>query len=114
TMGDMPMAYGVHLSNGWRLQAYLTPGHSGRNTLHLAFTDQRNGPVEVADTPVVTAKQGSTTRTLQTLRLAVGTPTANQFYAVGTCAAGRWDSHVPATAGDGTHLDTTFPLTVPR
>jgi hypothetical protein len=114
TMGSMPMVYGVHLANGWQLQAYLTPGRSGRNTLHLAFTDQRNGPVVVRDDPVVTARLGSATRSLQVLRLAFGTPTNNQFYAVGTFAAGRWDFHVTATAEDETRLDTRFSLTLGR
>jgi copper transport protein len=112
TMGAMPMVYGVHLANGWQLQAYLTPGRSGRNTLHLAFTDQRNGPVVVGDTPVVTARQGSATRSLRILRLAFGTPTTNQFYAVGTFSPGRWDFHVAATADDGSRLDTSYSLTV--
>lgn len=112
TMSGSPMVYGLHLSNGWQLQAYLTPGRPGRNTLHLAFTDQRNGPVVVTGTPVVTAKLGSTTRSLQILRLAFGTPTANQFYSVGTFTTGRWSFHVTAVAEDGSRLDTTFSLTV--
>jgi copper transport protein len=114
TMGAMPMVYGVRLSNGWQLQAYLTPGRTGRNTLHLAFTDQRNGPVVVSGTPVVTARLGGTTRSLQVLRLAFGTPTTNQFYAVGTFTTGRWSFHVTATAEDGSRLDTTFSLTLGR
>ena len=114
TMGAMPIAYGLHFANGWRLQAYLTPGRTGRNTLHLSFTDQRNGPVVVQDEPVVTAKQGSTTRTLPMLRLAVPTPTTNQFYSAGTFATGRWDFHVVATGGDGSRLDTTFALTIEK
>jgi hypothetical protein len=113
-MGAMPMAYGVHLSNGWRLQAYLTPGHAGRNTLHLAFTDQRNGPVVVEGTPAVTARQGAATRTLQMLRLGLGTPTTNQFYSAGTFAAGRWDFHVAAASGDGGSVTTSFTLTLPK
>jgi copper transport protein len=114
TMGDMPMVYGVRLTNGWQLQAYLTPGRTGRNTLHLAFTDQRNGPVVVNGTPVVTARLGSTTRSLQVLRLAFGTPTTNQFYAVGTFSTGRWSFRVTATADDGTSLEATFSLTLGR
>jgi len=114
TMGSMPMVYGVRLAYGWQLQAYLTPGRPGRNTLHLAFTDQRNGPVVVQDTPTVTARLGSAMRTLQVLRLAFGTPTTNQFYAVGTFASGRWDFHVTAAADDGTRLDSTFSLTLGR
>jgi copper transport protein len=114
TMGSMPMVYGVHLANGWQLQAYLTPGRAGRNTLHVAFTDQRNGPVVVRNSPAVTARQGSTTRTLQLLRLAYGTPTTNQFYAVGTFTTGRCDFHVTATTDDGTRLDSTFSLTLAR
>ena len=114
TMGDMPMVYGLHLANGWQLQAYLTPGRTGRNTLHLAFTDQRNGPVTVPSIPVVTARQGGTTRTLQLIRLAFGTPTPNQFYAVGSFTSGRWDFRVTTSAADGGRLETTFPLTVQR
>jgi copper transport protein len=112
TMGAMPMVYGVHLSNGWQLQAYLTPGHAGRDTLHLSFTDQRNGPVVVSGTPALTARLGSTVRTLQVLRLAFGTPTTNQFYAVGTFSTGRWSFHVTATSEDGTPVSTTFSLTL--
>jgi copper transport protein len=112
TMNGSPMVYGLHLANGWQLQAYLTPGRPGRNTLHLAFTDQRNGPVVVQGTPVVTARLGSTTRSLQVLRLAFGTPTANQFYATGPFAAGRWAFHVTATADDGRRLGATFSLPV--
>jgi hypothetical protein len=112
TMGTMPMVYGLHLANGWQLQAYLTPGHAGRNTLHVAFTDRRNGPVVVRDTPTVTARLGSATRSLQVLRLAFGTPTTNQFYAVGTYTTGRWEFHVTVTADDGSRLDTAFSLTL--
>jgi copper transport protein len=114
TMGDMPMVYGVRLSNGWQLQAYLTPGRTGRNTLHLAFTDQRNGPVIVGGTPVVTARQGSATRSLRLLRLAFGTATTNQFYAVGTFSSGRWDFTITATADDGSRLDASISLAVGR
>jgi copper transport protein len=114
TMGTMPMAYGVRLGSGWQLQAYLTPGHAGRNTLHLAFTDQRHGPVVVQDGLAVTARQGATARKLQMLRLALGSPTTNQFYSAGTFAAGRWDFHVQATGEDGTRVETTFALTLPR
>jgi copper transport protein len=114
TMGTMPMAYGIHLGNGWQLQAYLTPGHAGRNTLHLAFTDQRNGPVVVEGTPVVTARQGTATRTLQVLRLGLSTPTTNQFYSAGTFPAGRWDFHVTAAGGDGGTVTTSFALTLPK
>jgi copper transport protein len=112
TMGGDPMVYGLRLANGWNLQAYLTPGHPGRNTLHVAYTDQRNGPVDVPSTPVITARQGSTSRTLTALRLAYGTPTTNQFYSVGSFTAGRWDFRIVATGGDGSRLDATFSLTV--
>jgi copper transport protein len=112
TMGGLPMVYGLHLANGWKLQAYVTPGRVGRNTLHLAFTDQRNGPVEVAGTPAVTVRQGATTRTLTVLRLGYGTPTPNQFYAVGTFTTGRLDFHVVANAAGGDRLDSTFSLTI--
>jgi copper transport protein len=114
TMGGAPMVFGLALANGWKLQAYLTPGRPGRNTLHLAYTDQRNGPVEVSGTPAVTARQGTATRTLQILRLAYGTPTPNLFYAVATFTPGRWDFHVVATGADGARLDTTFSLTVSK
>jgi copper transport protein len=112
TMGSMPMVYGIRLSNGWRLQAYLTPGHAGRNTLHLAYTDQRSGPVSVPQIPAVTARQRGTTRSVQLLRLALGPPTPNQFYGVATLPAGRWDFQVSAAAPDGSRLDTSFPLTL--
>ncbi|HEY4028408.1 MAG TPA: copper resistance protein CopC [Candidatus Dormibacteraeota bacterium] len=112
TMGGMPMAYGLRVSNGWRLQAYLTPGHSGRNTLHLAYTDQRNGPVSVPETPTVTARHGNATRTVPLLRLGFGTPTENQFYGVSTLPAGRWDFLVTAAAPDGSRLDSSFSLIV--
>jgi copper transport protein len=114
TMGDMPMVYGLRLSNGWQLQAYLTPGHVGRNTLHLAFTDQRSGPVTVDGTPTVNARQGSATRSLQVIRLGYGSPTPNQFYAVGNFTSGRWDFHVVTAGADGTRLEATFSLTVQK
>ncbi len=63
-------------------------------------------------TPVVTARQGGVTRTFEVLRLGFGTPTTNQFYAVQTLAAGRWDFHVVAAAEDGSRLESTFPLTL--
>jgi copper transport protein len=114
TMGGAPMVYGLHLANGWLLQAYLTPGRPGRDTLHLVFTDQRNGPVDVAETPVVTARQGSTARTLQVLRLATGTPAPNHFYAAGTFAAGRWDFRVTAANAEGSRLQSSFSLSVAK
>jgi len=114
TMGSLPMVYGLRLANGWQLQAYLTPGHTGRNTLHLTFSDQRAGPVPVSGTPVVIARKGGVRRSLQVLRLAFGTPTPNQFYAVGAFAAGRCDFHVTATGEDGTRLDSAFSLTVAK
>src|SRR5207249_3210836 len=106
--------YGLRLGNGWQLQAYLTPGNPGRNTLHLSFTDQRNGPVALADVPAVTARQGGASRTLQVLRLAPGPPSPNQFYAVGAFGAGRWDFHVAAAGADGRHVESSFSLTVTK
>jgi copper transport protein len=114
TMGNMPMVHGVRLANGWQLEAYLTPGHAGRNTLHLLFTDQRNGPVDVGSVPLLTARQGGATRTLPVLRLAYGTPTLNHFYVAGTFTTGRWNFRVAVLAADGTRLDTTFALTVQK
>jgi copper transport protein len=112
TMGNTPMVHGLRLAKGWYLDAYLTPGRTGRNTLHLIFTDQRNGPVDVPNIPVLRAGQGRPTRTLQVLRLAFGTPTTNHFFAAGTFSAGRWDFRVAAMAGDGTQLAAEFALTV--
>jgi hypothetical protein len=112
TMGNTPMVHGVRLANGWNLDAYLTPGHAGRNTLHLIFTDQRSGPVDVPSVPLLRAGQGRATRTLQVLRLAFGTPSTNHFFAAGAFAAGRWHFRVVATAGDGTQLAAEFALTV--
>jgi copper transport protein len=112
TMGSAPMVHGLRLANGWHLDAYLTPGRAGRNTLHLIFSDQRNGPVVVPSIPVLHASQGRTTRTFQVLRLAYGTPTQNHFFAAGTFAAGRWEFRVAAVADDGTQLGPTFTLTV--
>jgi copper transport protein len=111
TMGGSPMVFGLRLANDWLLQAYLTPGKPGRDTLHLAFTDQRNGPVVVSGTPVVTARLGGTTRKLQVLRLAFGTPTANQFYSTGTFSAGRWDFQVTTTDA-GRPVTASFSLPV--
>jgi copper transport protein len=112
TMGNTPMVHGIRLANGWHLDAYLTPGRTGRNTLHLIFTDQRNGPVDVPSIPVLRAGQGRATRTLQVLRLAFGTPTTNHFYAASAFSAGRWNFRVAALAGDGTQLAAEFALTV--
>jgi hypothetical protein len=112
TMGRMPMVYGLHLTDGSNLEAYLTPGRPGRNTLHLIFTDQRNAPVSVPGAPVVTARQGRLVRTPQILRLGYGTPTPNHFYAVETFTTGRWDFHLVAGAPAGGRIDTTFPLTI--
>lgn len=114
TMGGAPMVYGVHLANGWRLQAYLTPGHPGRNTLHLAFTDERSGPVTVADLPAVTATHGGVSRALPILRLAFGVPTTNQFYGVGNLGAGRWDFRMVAAGEDGGRVNGAFSLTVAK
>jgi copper transport protein len=112
TMGGLPMVFGLHLSNDWLLQAYLTPGRPGRNTLHMAFTDTRNGPVQVVGTPVVTARQGQVSRTLQILRLGFGTPTPNQFYGVGTFTTGRWTFQTSVDTGDGRHVTASFTLPV--
>jgi copper transport protein len=114
TMGNAPMVHGIRLANGWHLDAYLTPGHAGRNTLHLIFRDQRNGPVVVPSMPVLEASHGRTTRTLQLFRLAYGTPTQNHFYAVGVFSPGRWDFRVAALADDGRRLNPTFALTVQK
>jgi hypothetical protein len=112
TMGDAPMVHGLRLPNGWHLDAYLTPGHPGRNTLHLIYSDPRNGPVVVPAIPALTASQGRATRSFQVLRLAYGTPTQNHFYAVGSFTLGRWAFQVAAVAPDGTRLDSQFALTI--
>jgi hypothetical protein len=112
TMGRMPMVYGLHLADGSSLEAYLTPGRPGRNTLHLIFTDQRNAPVSVPGSPAVTARQGRLARTPEILRLGYGTPTPNHFYAVESFTTGRWDFHLVAAAPAGGRIDTTFPLTI--
>jgi hypothetical protein len=112
TMGNTPMVHGLRLANGWQLEAYLTPGHPGRNTLHLIFSDQRNGPVVVPSAPVLTANQGRATRAFKVLRLASTAPTPNHFYAVGNLTPGRWNFQVAAVATDGTRLEPQFALTV--
>jgi hypothetical protein len=112
TMGATPMVYGLHLADGSTLEAYLTPGRPGRNTLHLIFTDQRHAPVSMPGSPVVTARQGRLVRAPQILRLGYGIPTPNHFYAVETFTTGRWDFHLLAAAPDGSRIDTTFPLTI--
>ena len=110
TMGRMPMLYGIRVGGSSQLEVYLSPGRPGRNTLHLVFTDLRDAPISVRDTPSVTARQARTTRTLAVFRLGFATPTPNQFYATGAFAAGRWDFVVRATADDGSSLDTRFSL----
>jgi copper transport protein len=112
TMGRMPMLYGIRLGRDAQLEVYLSPGRPGRNTLHLAFTDLRDAPIDVRDTPLVTAGHGGATRSLTVLRLGFATPTPNQFYATGAFAAGRWDFVLRATAGDGSPLDARFALTI--
>ena len=114
TMGGAPMVHGLALSNGWRLEAYLTPGHEGRNTLHVNLTDRRGGPVTVNTTPAVTARRGGAAKTLSLLRLAYGTPSANQFYAAGVFTAGTWDFQVSLDAPDGVRVQARFSLTVER
>ena len=93
---------------------YLNPGRAGWTTVHLVFSDQRGGPVEVPERPVATARQGRTLRTIQLQRLAYGSPTPNQFYAPATFTAGRWDFQVRAVAADGAAVRASFTLTVPR
>ncbi|MBO0701729.1 MAG: CopD family protein, partial [Candidatus Dormibacteraeota bacterium] len=114
SMGTMLMLHNLPLSNGWQLEAYINPGRAGRTAFHLVFTDLRNGPVEVPELPVATARQGSAKRIFNLRRLAYGTPTPNQFYAPTTLTPGRWQFQVAATAADGSRLRTSFTLDVPK
>jgi methionine-rich copper-binding protein CopC/putative copper export protein len=114
TMGRMLMVHGLPLANGWQLEAYLNPGRAGRTTVHLVFSDQRGGPVEVSELPVATARQGHALRTIRLQRLAYGSPTPNQFYGPATLAAGRVDFQVRAVAADGRAVSASFTVNVPR
>jgi copper transport protein len=116
TMGRMSMAYGIQLSGGRQLAAYLTPGHAGSDALHVAFKNDRNAPIALSGSPLVTfhgeGATGTTTRPMEMRPLGASALDQGQYFGSATFAAGRWDFHVSAVAADGTALSADFTLTI--
>ena len=118
TMGRMSMAYGIQLSGGRQLEAYLSPGRAGLNTVHLAFTDQRNAPISISGVPTLTFHQAAATgspapsRTLTLRALGPNTLARGQYLGTAVLGADRWTFHVAAIDSDGTVLSADFVLNV--
>ncbi|HEV3172030.1 MAG TPA: copper resistance protein CopC [Actinocrinis sp.] len=114
TMGRMVMLYGIQLTGGRQLEAYLTPARPGRNTLHVLFTDQRNAAITMSGPPTVTVhRDGSAATRTISMRDVVPMPiTRNNYFGDTTFTQGRWDFHLTAQAADGTELSTDFTLTI--
>ena len=112
TMGRMTIAYGIQLSGGRQLEAYLTPGHPG--ALHLDFTDRRNSPIALVGPPAVTynAEGSSDSRDLAMQAMGTSALYLGEYYGALTYGSGHWDFRVTATAADGTKLSASFTLTV--
>ena len=115
TMGRMSMAYGIQLSGGLQLDAYLTPGHAGPDALHVAFTDQRNAPIPLGGPPVVTFRSDAPNgpaRQLPMRPLGSSLLDQGQYFGAAVFAAGRWDFHVAALDTNGKALTADFVLSV--
>ena len=114
-MGRMSMAYGIQLPGGLQLEAYLTPGHAGADTLHVTFTDQHNAPIALKTTPVVTfhsATAAGTTRNLAMRPLGASPLARGQYLGTAAFAVGRWQFHVSAVGPDGRDLGADVVLSV--
>jgi hypothetical protein len=114
TMGRMAMVYGLQLSGGRQLEAYLTPGKAGKNTLHLVFTDSHDAAIVLAAPPGATVQQEGTS-TVRTLVLrAAGTNALirGDYYAASVYPVGRWDFRVTARESDGNVMTAQFTLAV--
>lgn len=114
TMGRMAMVYGIQLADGLQLEAYLTPGRPGPETLHLVFTDQRGAPVLLGSAPNATFHPDGSTTTPHDLALrpvGAGALFEGQYFGTAVFAAGRWDFHVTAQA-DGRELGADFVLSL--
>jgi copper transport protein len=114
TMGRMTMIYGIQLTGGRQLEAYLTPDRPGSNTLHVLFTDQRDAAITLSAAPTVTVhRDGSAaTRTVTMYDIDAIAITRNNYYARTTFTSGRWDFHVAAVTADGVRLSADFALTI--
>ncbi len=115
TMGRMSMAYGIQLPGGRQLEAYLTPGHPGQDTLHVVFTDQHNAPIALRSNPVVTFHSEAAagmTRNLPMRSLGASLLTQGQYLGTAVFAAGHWQFHVSAVGTDGSRLDADVVLSV--
>jgi copper transport protein len=118
TMGRMSMAYGIQLTDGRQLKAYLSPGRAGLNAVHVAFTDQRNAPISISGVPTLTFREAAATdspapsRTLTLRPLGPNTLARGQYLGTAVLGAGRWTFHVAAVASDGTVLSAEFVLDV--
>lgn len=113
TMGRMVMVFGIQLTGGRQLEAYLTPGRPGNDTLHLLFTNQRNGPISLSTAPTVTVhRDGQNAAHPIPMRATEAGFIQGNYFGQTLFTAGRWDFHVEASETGGTPLIADFALTV--
>ena len=114
TMGRMAMVYGLQLSGGRQLEAYLTPGRPGKDTLHLVFMNSRDAAITLLAPPTATVHEdGANPIKTLTMRSSGTSPlTRGDYYAAATYPSGKWDFHVTAKEADGNVMTADFTLTV--
>jgi copper transport protein len=113
TMGRMAMVYGLQLSGGRQLEAYLTPGRSGKNTVHLVFTNSHDAEISLLAPPTVTVHEnGSSISTLPMRPAGTSALLRSDYYAASTYTSGQWDFHVSAREPDGNAMTADFTLSV--
>lgn len=114
TMGRMTMIYGIRLAGGRQLEAYLTPGRPGNDTLHVIFTDQRDAGIVLSGAPNLTVRRDGSpaARSLAMHDVNAIALTRNNYYGAASFDSGRWDFHLSALTADGVPLAADFALTV--
>jgi copper transport protein len=114
TMGRMTMIYGIQLSGGRQLEAYLTPDRPGSDTLHVLFTDQRDAAIALSGAPTVTVRRdgSAATHALTMYDVDAIALTRNNYYGRTIFTSGRWDFHIAATTTAGIPLSADFALTI--
>ena len=114
TMGRMAMVYGLQLSGGRQLEAYLTPGRPGKDTLHLVFMNSRDAAISLLAPPTATVHQDGSATIRELIMQSSGSNALihGDYYAGSTYSAGRWDFHVTVKEADGNVMTADFTLTV--
>jgi soluble P-type ATPase len=98
-----PFSYSLPLGSGRSVAAFVDPGRSGSNEIHLSFIDATGREMPVHEAAVVATSQGGRTQQLNVRRFGPG-----HFVADATLPGGVWQFRIRSTAAGSPTLTAAF------